>query len=238
MRGPVGDRRVALVTGGNRGIGHEVCRQLAGRGLRVVLTGRDVRSAEAAAAELRQQGLEVVSAVLDVADAGSVRDCARDVTRRVGDVDVVVNNAAVLIGENDDLLETPVDTFTATFETNVWGALAVCRAFVPSMIERRYGRIVNVSSAAGQLSSMRSYAPAYSISKVALNALTIQLAAAVKGTGVLVNSVNPGWVRTRMGGSGAPRSVEQGADTIVWAATLANDGPTGRFFTERRSIAW
>jgi NAD(P)-dependent dehydrogenase (short-subunit alcohol dehydrogenase family) len=106
------------------------------------------------------------------------------------------------------------------------------------MVDRGYGRVVNVSSAAGQLSSMGTYAPAYSISKTALNALSVQLAAAVKGSGVLVNCVNPGWVRTRMGGGAAPRSVEQGADTIVWAATLPDDGPTGRFFSDRREIGW
>jgi NAD(P)-dependent dehydrogenase (short-subunit alcohol dehydrogenase family) len=106
------------------------------------------------------------------------------------------------------------------------------------MIERQYGRVVNVSSGAGQLSTMSSYAPAYSMSKAALNAMTIQLAAATRGTGVLVNCVSPGWVRTRMGGSKAPRSVEQGADTIVWAATLEADGPTGRFFSDRRPVEW
>ena len=109
---------------------------------------------------------------------------------------------------------------------------------VPGMIARSYGRVVNVSSGAGQLSSMTTYAPAYSISKAALNALTIQLAASTKGRGVLVNCVNPGWVRTRMGGRGAPRSVEEGADTIVWLATLPANGPTGKFFSDRRAIDW
>jgi len=143
-----------------------------------------------------------------------------------------------MIGEDAELLDMPVDDFRRTFEANVFGALAVCQAFVPGMVARRYGRVVNVSSGAGQLSSMGTYAPAYSISKAALNALTIQLAAAVKGSGVLVNCVNPGWVRTRMGGAAAPRSIEQGADTIAWAATLPDDGPTGRFLSDRRPIAW
>jgi len=135
-------------------------------------------------------------------------------------------------------LDTPVADLRATFDTNVFGVVAVSQAFVPQMIDRRYGRVVNVSSEAGQLSSMGTYAPAYSISKAALNAVTRQLAAATRGSGVLVNSASPGWVRTDMGGALAPKSVEQGADTIVWLATLPAKGPTGKFFSERREIEW
>jgi NAD(P)-dependent dehydrogenase (short-subunit alcohol dehydrogenase family) len=237
-RGSGVNRRVALVTGANRGIGLEVCRQLADRNLHVVLTGRNGPNAAAAAAELRRQDREVSFAVLDVTDVGSIRACARDVAARIGEVDVLVNNAAVLVAENEALLNTPIDVLRETFETNAWGALQVCQAFIPSMMRRGYGRIVNVSSGAGQLSSMTAYAPAYSISKAALNALTIQLAAAVEGSGVLVNCVDPGWVRTGMGGSTAPRSVEQGAETIVWAAMLSADGPTGGFFSDKRPIDW
>ena len=232
------NRRIALVTGANRGIGREVCRQLARHHLRVVLTGRHAQAAESAAAELRAGGLDVVSAVMDVADHASIRECFGDVTTRVGDVDVLVNNAAVLLAENTELLKTPVDVCRQTFETNVWGLLMVSQAFLPSMVKRRYGRVVNVSSGAGQLSSMHSYAPAYSISKAALNAVTIQLASATRDTGVLVNCVDPGWVRTDMGGPGAPRSVEQGAESIVWAATLGPGGPTGLFFNDKRQIDW
>jgi len=211
--------KVALVTGANRGIGQEVCRQLVAHGLRVVATSR--------------RG-EAGTIALDVTDLSSISACAK----AVGAVDVLVNNAAILIAENAELLDTSLDDLRRTFDTNVFGVLAVCQAFVPGMISRRYGRVVNVSSAAGQLSSMGTYAPAYSISKTALNAVTVQLAAAVKGSGILVNCVNPGWVRTRMGGTGAPRSIEQGADTIVWAATLPANGPTGKFFSDRRQIDW
>jgi len=226
--------RIALVTGANRGIGLEVCRQLAAQGLRVILTGRDGKRTGDAAAALARAGLDVAPAVLDVDDPASITALAES----AGRVDVLVNNAAVLVSEGRGVLTTTLGDFRATLTTNVVGPLAVCQAFVPAMVRRKYGRVVNVSSTAGQLASMGTYAPAYAISKAALNAVTRQVAGATQGTGVLVNSACPGWVRTRMGGSGAPRSVEQGADTIVWLATLPASGPTGGFFRDRRSIEW
>ena len=229
---------MALVTGANRGIGLEVCRQLAASGVRVVLTGRDARAVERAATELRATGLDVTAAVMDVTDPASIRACARRVLKQFARVDILVNNAAVLLDEDSELLAIPIARFRRTFEANLFGAIAVSQAFVPGMIERRSGSVVNVSSAAGQLASMGTYAPAYSISKTALNAFTVQLAAATQGTGVIVNCVNPGWVRTRMGGSTAPTPVEQGADTIVWLALQPSSGPTGKFFSGRRVVDW
>jgi NAD(P)-dependent dehydrogenase (short-subunit alcohol dehydrogenase family) len=231
------EQRTALVTGANRGIGLEVCRQLAARGLRVILTARDRARAAAAAASLRDAG-DVVAATLDVTDPRSVRTLVTDLSDRGLHVDVLVNNAAVLVGESSGVLETTVDDLRATFETNLFGVVIVSQAFVPGMIARRYGRVVNVSSQAGQLLSMGTYAPAYSMSKAALNAFTRQLAAATRGRHVLVNSADPGWVRTAMGGRSAPRSVEQGADTPVWLATLPAKGPTGGFFSDRKPIDW
>ena len=224
---------MALVTGANRGIGLEVCRQLARRGLRVVLTARKRSDADAAARTLHDDGLDVISEQLDVTDPVSIRTAAAH-----HQVDVLVNNAAVLISENVGIMRTPIENFGKTFETNVFGAIAVAQQLVPGMIARRYGRIINVSSGAGQLSTMTTYAPAYSMSKAALNAFTRLLAAETAQSGVLVNSVDPGWVRTRMGGRSAPRSVEQGAETIVWLATLPPDGPTGEFFRDKRRIEW
>src|SRR4029079_16215361 len=231
------EQRTALVTGANRGIGFEVCRQLAGKGLRVILTARDGAKADAAAATLGAVG-DVIAATLDVSDERSVRGLASDLSRRRLHVDVLVNNAAVLVGESTGVLETAVDDLRATFATNLFGVVSVCEAFVPGMIARGYGRVVNVSSQAGQLQSMGTYAPAYQISQAALNAFTRQLAAATRGPHVLVNSADPGWVRTAMGGPSAPRSVQQGADTLVWLATLPAKGPTGGFFSDRKSIDW
>jgi NAD(P)-dependent dehydrogenase (short-subunit alcohol dehydrogenase family) len=158
--------------------------------------------------------------------------------REFGGADVLVNNAAILLDEEGDVLRISPASFRASFETNVMGALHLCQALVPGMRARRYGRVVNVSSGAGQLEGMGGYAPAYSLSKAALNALTRLVAHAGRDRNVLVNAVDPGWVRTDMGGSSAPRSVAQGADTIVWCATLPDGGPTGGFFHDRRPVPW
>jgi NAD(P)-dependent dehydrogenase (short-subunit alcohol dehydrogenase family) len=227
--------RVALVTGANRGLGLETCRQLLGRGLRVVMTGRDECALHDAG---RALGEDAIPVRMDVTDPSTIRSAHRIIMEQVGGVDVLVNNAAVLLFEHSDVLSIPGDAFRRTLDTNLLGAIEVCRVFVPPMADRGYGRVVNVSSGAGQLSRMSTYAPAYSISKAALNAFTRILGETYRDKGVLANVVDPGWVRTDMGGPSAPRSVQQGADTTVWLATLPDDGPTGRFFRDRRPIEW
>ena len=229
------DNRIAVVTGANRGIGREIARQLAQRpGLTVVLTARDERKGKAAARDLGT-GFHP----LDVASERSIAALAAFLGKNYGRCDVLVNNAGILADPRGSrILDSKVETHRATLETNVLGPLMLAQALVPLMRKHRYGRIVNVSSAMGQLSDMGTGSPAYRMSKTALNALTLMLAADLSGSGILVNSMSPGWVRTDMGGSSAPRSVAEGADTAVWLATLPDNGPSGGFFKDRKPIAW
>jgi len=229
---------VALVTGANRGMGLETCRALAQRGYQVILTSRDQQLGQQAAQPFVQRGLSVTSFALDVTNEESIQHLQRVLEERFGGVDVLVNNAAIYPDKGRSVLEVEPETFHATMETNFYGPLLLCQAWVPGMITRGYGRVVNVSSRAGQLSAMGDFAPAYSASKAVLNALTRMVADAARGSNVLVNAVDPGWVRTRMGGPAASRSVELGADAIVWLATLPDGGPTGGFFHDRQPLPW
>ena len=229
------DPRTALVTGASRGIGLAVSKALARAGVRVVLTGRDPLATREAAEAIRAAGGDVTAIGLDVADQAEVAACAERLRGDGERVDVLVNNAGVYEGAS--LLSTPADVLRASFETNFWGAVWTCRAFVPAMIERGYGRVVNVSSGYGTFAEGLEGPAPYALSKAALNALTLRLAGEVRGD-VKVNAACPGWVRTRMGGTGAPQSVEEGADTIVWLATLDREGPSGGLFRSRRRIEW
>jgi NAD(P)-dependent dehydrogenase (short-subunit alcohol dehydrogenase family) len=231
---------VAIVTGGNRGLGLETCRQLAVLGFRVVLTSRNPKLGEAAVAALRESGLTVVAHQLDVTDPLSVERLVADVDAAYDRIDVLVNNAGVALRPADDLgtLQVDIETIRQTLEVNTLAPLRLCQAVVPVMRRGGYGRVVNVSSGMGQLDDMENGWPAYRISKTALSAVTRLVAREVSGANVLVNAVCPGWVRTDMGGSSATRSVEEGAAGIVWAATLPDRGPSGSFFRDGRPIAW
>jgi NAD(P)-dependent dehydrogenase (short-subunit alcohol dehydrogenase family) len=233
------DKRVAVVTGANRGIGHEIARQLAQRkDLHVVLTARDETKGRAAADRLAKEGLDVGFHPLDVTNERSVRVLADFVAKAHGRCDILVNNAGISVQSwGTRVADSKLEDWHRTLDTNLLGPLRLAQALVPLMKKHRYGRIVNVSSGMGQLSGMGSGSPAYRVSKTALNALTAVLAAEV-GSGILVNTMAPGWVRTDMGGPGAPRSVEQGADTAVWLAMLPDNGPTGGFFKDRKAIPW
>ncbi|HVN90322.1 MAG TPA: SDR family oxidoreductase [Candidatus Binataceae bacterium] len=232
--------RIAVVTGANRGIGLEICRQLAKLGLKVVLTARDASKGEAARAALTKAGMDVIFYPLDVADDTSIESFSRYAEQELGRWDVLINNAGVYLDGSQSSVEVSGETFRRTVAINLTGPLLLSQAAIQLMRKNRYGRIVNVSTdmAAhdGALSS-GGY-PSYRISKAGLNAMTRVMAADLRGTNILVNAMSPGWVRTDMGGAGAPRSVEQGADTAVWLATLADGGPTGGYFRDRKPIRW
>lgn len=230
---------VAVVTGANRGIGMEIARQLALRDMHVVLTSRDAAKGNAAATTLRDAGLAVDALQFDVTDATSCQAAHDWLAQRFGHVDALINNAGILIDPKGvSVLDLPTDVLRRTLETNLFGVLNVTQALAPLLRESRSARVVNLSSGLGQLVDMQGGTPAYRMSKTALNALTRILAAELGPHGVKVNSMCPGWVRTDMGGPGAERSVEQGADTAVWLATLPDDGPTGGFFRDRQAIPW
>ncbi len=231
--------KIAIVTGGNRGIGHEIARQLLKADLFVVVGARDHAKCEHALASLRKDGDHVAAYSLDVNDTKSVRRFVANVEKLHGAPSVLVNNAGIYPEATDaKVVDAATAVWRETFETNLFGAMRMCREVVPLMKKLRYGRIVNISSGLGQLHQMGEGSPAYRISKAALNALTRTLAAEVAGTGILVNSMSPGWVKTDMGGEEAPRSVEEGADTAVWLGLLPSSGPTGQFFRDRQPIPW
>jgi NAD(P)-dependent dehydrogenase (short-subunit alcohol dehydrogenase family) len=227
--------RVALVSGGNRGLGLEVCRQLAERGLTVVLGSRDEEKGRAAAEAIAGH---VVARQLDVANEYSVGRLASSVEEEFGHLDILVNNAAISNDEGQRGVDADLGRVREALEANLFGAWRLCAMAIPLMQRDGYGRIVNVSTGLAALEDMGGGSPGYRISKTSLNALTRILASELRGSGILVNALNPGWVQTDMGGSSAPRPVEDGADSIVWAATLPNNGPTGGFFRDRRPVSW
>ena len=229
------EKRTVLVTGGNRGIGFEICRQLALKDFRVYLTARDYKKGTKAIEQLSKQNINVTFLQLDVSSIESVNNAVKNFKEMSDYLDVLINNAAILIDDNS-LASLSDESLSIILDTNVVGTFRVMRAFFPLM--KSGSRIINVSSSAGQLNSMRTYAPAYSISKAALNALTLQASAAFAAKGIAVNSVCPGWVKTDMGGKGAPRSLEKGAETPVWLATETPIGLTGKFFKDRKEIPW
>ena len=232
------EQRIALVTGGNRGIGLEICRQLVGLGVKVILGSRDAARGVAAAGELTAAGLPVEARQLDVSSAKSISECMSWVRRDVGRIDILVNNAGIMIEEGDaDPLEE-IEMIRETMQTNVYGPFLLSRLAIPIMKSRRYGRIVNLSSSMGSLAEMGAGYIAYRLSKGGINVVTRVIAAETEGMGILVNSVDPGWVQTAMGGRGGTRTVEKGAETVTWLATLPDNGPTGAFFRDRKAIAW
>jgi NAD(P)-dependent dehydrogenase (short-subunit alcohol dehydrogenase family) len=239
--------RIALVTGANKGIGFEVARQLARKGFHVFLGARNPEAGEAAVQKLKREAEkedsentgrgEITFLKIDVSKPGSIRRAAEEFSRKSDRLDTLVNNAGILLDNDKDVLTTTPEIFETTLRTNTLGALLVSQAFVPFLKKGNVPRIVNVSSGGGQLTDgAEGWAPAYCISKTALNGVTVQLAAA--SPKFAVNSVCPGWVRTDMGGSNATRSVAEGASGVVWLAADAPQNQTAKFWRDRKMIPW
>ena len=224
--------RIALVTGANKGIGFEVARQLTGKGFRVFIGARNEKAGRAAAQKIRAMFLKI-----DVSDQGSIQEAAKELAKAVDHLDVLVNNAGIIVDGDDAILKATPEQFEETMRTNALGPILVAEAFQRLLAKSSAPRIVNVSSSGGQLhEGADGWSPLYCISKTTLNGVTSQLAAALPK--FAVNSVCPGWVRTDMGGAGAPRSVEQGADGIVWLAADAPQNLTGKFLQDRKVMPW
>ena len=241
------DKKIALISGANKGIGLETARQLGKQGVTVLLGARDLAKGEAAVAELGKDGVEATAVKLDVVEAAEVREAAAMIEARFGVLDILVNNAGVLVeplGSNTTLTVSE-DDLRATFETNFFAVVRVTNAMLPLLRKSAAGRIVNVSSILGSLTLHAAQGPkglgktlAYDASKSALNAYTIHLAAALQDTKIKVNSAHPGWVKTEMGTDAALLDVEEGAKTEVMLATLPEDGPTGGYFHLGKTVPW
>jgi NAD(P)-dependent dehydrogenase (short-subunit alcohol dehydrogenase family) len=243
---PNSEKRVALVTGANKGIGFEIARRLAIEEITVLMGVRDERRGLKARDKFASLGLDVHFVLLDVTDPMSIQAAVGRIRDDFKRLDILVNNAGILIDSHTGIRELSIAILQNTLETNTFGPLLLSQACIPLMIGNKYGRIVNMSSSMGSLTEIAGpnsnyaevFAPAYRLSKTVLNGITVMLAAEMRGTNILVNSACPGWVRTDLGGSQAPLSPKQGADTPVWLATLPDGGPTGGFFRDRQPIPW
>lgn len=238
------NKKIAVVTGANRGIGFQICHDLAKQGLKVILTSRDENKGKEAVAKLMNEGLEVELLVIDVSNKKSIDQFVKSLDEKYGRCDVLVNNAGIFPdssgagGAWPSVLETEIETMRRGMETNVYGPMMLIQRIVPLMKRNGYGRIVNLSSGMGQLTYMNGGCPSYRLSKTSLNALTRICGEELRGTNILVNSMCPGWVKTDMGGPGATRSLAEGAATAVFLATLPDDGLTGKFFRDKKEFEW
>lgn len=232
-------KKIAVVTGASKGIGFAVSQGLAENGFHVVMTSRKIKNGKDACFKLQEEGLDVSYFHLDVTDEFHITELHKHLEHGFGRCDVLINNAAVFLDSHGPgPLKVPMTVMEETFKSNTLAPLRLAQEIIPLMKKHHYGRIVNVSSAFGQIESMQANHTAYRVSKAALNAVTAILAAETKGTNILINAVCPGWVRTDMGGPNAERTPEQGAEGIVWLAMLEDNGPTGGFFHDKQKMGW
>jgi len=232
-------KQIALVTGGNRGIGLATCQQLAEKNVRVYLGSRELPKGEQQAQKLQAAGLDVLAIQLDVSDEAACRSAIQKIEQAEGRLDILVNNAGVYLDEGVPISAIPTDTMRTTLEVNLLGPFYLMQLALPLMRARQYGRIVNVSSGYGSMARLSGTSTgSYKVSKIGLNALTRLFAGGVDGSQIKINAIDPGWVRTDMGGAQAARSPQAAAADLVWAATLAGDGPNGGFFYQRQPVTW
>ena len=238
--------KIALVTGANKGLGFEISRQLAKKGIQVLLGARDIAKGQEAAEKLKQQGLDVYPLTLDINNGESIQSAVKTIQEKFGTLHILVNNAGVMLDWTTSVFDVGLDTLTQTLQSNLYGAFQLGQLCIPLMKAAGYGRIVNMSSTLGSLTDMSDpnshydgvLSPSYRLSKTALNSITALFARELRGTNILINSACPGWVQTDMGSEAAPLSVEEGADTPVWLATLSDGGPNGGFFNSRIPVPW
>ncbi|PLS08911.1 SDR family NAD(P)-dependent oxidoreductase [Neobacillus cucumis] len=232
------DKQVALVTGGNRGIGNELVKQLALNDFKVILASRDPEMGHEAAQQLKELDLDVSYIEMDVTNQVSIQQAAITINKKFGRLDVLINNAGVYLDENEKLLAMEPFVLEKTMATNFLGVYYCVRSFIPLMEKHGYGRIINVSSEYGAISEVSNPGVgAYKLSKFALNGLTRLIAAEIDGD-IKINAVDPGWVSTDMGGPSAPRTPKQAAESILWLATIGPEGPSGGFFRDGKPISW
>ena len=232
------EKKLAAVTGGNRGIGFQICRDLAKEGFEVILTARAEKKGLHAAEKLKDEDLDVKFYQLDITDSDSIENFYQAIVKDYGKLDVLINNAAILPEPISSGLSAGLQEIKETIETNVYGAIVLCQKIIPLMIKNNYGRIVNMSSGLGQLKEMGGGYFAYRISKTALHAVTKIFASETSGYDIQINCVDPGWVKTDMGGSGATSTPEEGADTAVWLSSRPKGEPSGKFYKNRKIIDW
>ncbi len=241
-------KKVALITGGNKGIGLETGRQLGKLGVTILIGARDLAKGEAAVAELKKDGVDARAVKIDVLNAADYAAVAKAIEKDFGKLDILINNAGIMLDARtgNETSTTSQKLLRETFDTNLFAVVELTQVLLPLIKKSEAGRIVNLSSILGSLtlhSDPKSFIYdaktfAYDTSKVALNSFTVHLAHELKGTKIKVNSAHPGWVKTDMGGEGAMLEIEDGAKTSVELATLGEDGPNGGFFHMGQPLPW
>ena len=241
------EKKIALITGANKGIGYETARQLGRKTITVLVGARDQAKAQEAATRLRAEGVDAHPLVLDVSDSASIQQAAREVEQKYGRLDILVNNAGIMMDDRKHKISEQSLDVRQTFDTNFFGLIETTNAFLPLLRKSDAGRIVNLSSILGSIEYHATpgspvydskETPAYNVSKSALNAYTVQLAHELKDTTIKVNAAHPGWVKTEMGGEGAMMEIEDGAKTSVSLATTDGNGPNGAFLHDGERLPW